>query len=197
MSNPYKYKHLPQNEYSEFEKVILDGDSVYSIFICAELKNQDRPIRKTEGFVVHHIWPLHMGGTNFQWNKIYLTRDEHLQAHELLALLWPTQTNEFTVKAMGGKIYNAERVPNLNLIEDKKWGRKLTTLEARAMQKKSVEVQRANQTGCFSYAQQVAAGKKGGSVQSAVRDASIDRRRGAANRALCEGTSQRGCSSNK
>jgi len=35
---------------------------------------------------VHHIWPTSLGGPNDDWNKIRLTRYEHIRAHAILAL---------------------------------------------------------------------------------------------------------------
>lgn len=56
-------------------------------FILEKLERNAKGFFPTEPGVIkdnHHIIPKHMGGVNKPFNLIYLTKDEHIHAHELL-----------------------------------------------------------------------------------------------------------------
>lgn len=64
----------------------------YSNLIGAAEVRHGKPLsyqryKSKRGLVVHHILPVSEGGTDEGYNLVYLTPDEHLKAHELLALI--------------------------------------------------------------------------------------------------------------
>lgn len=80
-------------------------NNTYSKFI---LERYDRHKRKPEGYQVHHIKPKHADGTDDAFNLIWLSLEEHAQAHLLLFECYGSHFDQGAFCMMKGKRQEAQ-----------------------------------------------------------------------------------------
>jgi hypothetical protein len=88
--------------------VNLDAYLDYLDFILARVGRTKSP-----GSEWHHIKPVYLGGTDGPENRVYLTPDEHREAHRLLVRIHPRSTPARAAARLISKETGSERARRL------------------------------------------------------------------------------------
>ena len=76
----------------------MDYNKSYQRFIESK---SNRPLIKQPGYEFHHILPRSLGGSNSKDNLVKLTHEEHLKAHEYLAMMYEGESKTKMEIALG------------------------------------------------------------------------------------------------
>lgn len=70
---------MSRQKYNEFIDLMIKKNGI------PQYDFEHKSMNRIEGFCIHHRRPTALGGSNDSSNLVYLTPDEHLHAHKLLA----------------------------------------------------------------------------------------------------------------
>ena len=132
------------NSSEEFRQWLKNNPNLYNHFILLRL--EDPNYAPTEG-EWHHIIPKHSNGPDEDWNTIFLTHKDHVEAHRLRAQVYNEPGDKL--------ILNLFANPAMNTAEAKQ--------ERRA---RGHATQKRNKTGFSSSELQAKLGRKGGAKQT-------------------------------
>ncbi len=119
--------------------------NIYEQFIEHCRSKEDDLIKSGDYKENHHIKPRHDGGSNDKSNLIFLSRQDHIRAHQYLYIAYQNQKDKIAYLFMiGDPTGEAKRLSGIN-------GQKNRTKEQRSNSaKKGAITQRANNSGIFN-----------------------------------------------
>jgi hypothetical protein len=90
--------------------------------------------RKLKGLHAHHVIPLHAGGSNDKDNIVFLTVEEHAEAHKKLFEDYGRWQDKIAWQMLSGMIGKEEAINIAQKNSDKSW---MKTKEGRALMKEA------------------------------------------------------------
>nr|YP_009184965.1 putative HNH homing endonuclease [Hafniomonas laevis]ALO63087.1 putative HNH homing endonuclease [Hafniomonas laevis] len=136
---------------SDFRTYLLGENNVYTRFLLEKL---DHPIEKSENTQIHHMIPKHANGPDSKWNRITLTKADHIKAHKLRYEVY----HEFGD-------YNYLRTVNANIPLNPEY-----ELRIAQMLKKADETRQEEKTGIYADGVSAKGGRASAAKASKQRD---------------------------